>query len=202
MLSLASAVPANALKERRGQLAYNLYAEFRPHVPDGLQGWGQPGRLELKLLLEIRKRYSQEATVPMQSTPPAIQTSTATMNQIIKSEESQGAATKLPPSARAHGLLESIAAAAPLPVVKRGSTIDSDAVPTRNQAQSSCDGEAAGTSDTPTACKLIDLVQNGNNTLPLLCQAFACNSESILPIVEELQLDGVLYDRDGALYLL
>lgn len=50
MRQLAEAFP----KEEIGGEAYRLYEEFRPTVPQGKQGWGRKGRLELDRLLELR----------------------------------------------------------------------------------------------------------------------------------------------------
>eukprot|EP00966_Prymnesium_polylepis_P044776 1037215-Prymnesium_polylepis.1 len=61
MSALASAVPADRLRADGGRLAYDLYAEFRPNVPDGLQGWGQPGRLSLAQVWRMRERFVPSA---------------------------------------------------------------------------------------------------------------------------------------------
>ena len=42
MLALARAMP---IADVPTEAAYRIYAEFRPEVPHGLAGWGQPGRL-------------------------------------------------------------------------------------------------------------------------------------------------------------
>ena len=53
MLRLARAVPPASLNAE----SFNLYAQFRPNVPSGLAGWGQPGRLQLSKLDELWRPY-------------------------------------------------------------------------------------------------------------------------------------------------
>ncbi|KAL3921590.1 MAG: hypothetical protein SGPRY_004854 [Prymnesium sp.] len=88
MLQLASALPATALMDQRGKLAYDLYAEcvrwnfilvvqttdsqlpvcrFRPNVPDGLKGWGHPGRLSLTQIGQIQSRLTSTASSSSQA---------------------------------------------------------------------------------------------------------------------------------------
>lgn len=57
MASLAGALPASLRVAGLNRVGYELYKAFRPHVPDGAQGWGQPGRLELRQISALRARY-------------------------------------------------------------------------------------------------------------------------------------------------
>ena len=61
MTSLARAVPEAEMKANGNRRGYELYAEFRPPVPAGLAGWGQPGRLRLGQLDEMRRGYGPAA---------------------------------------------------------------------------------------------------------------------------------------------
>jgi len=61
MADLAGALPASLRAAGANRVGYELYAAFRPNVPDGAQGWGQPGRLELRQISALRTRYEPAA---------------------------------------------------------------------------------------------------------------------------------------------
>lgn len=63
MAALASALPPAQRRERNGRLGFELYRDFRPVVPEGAQGWGQPGRLELRALAALRARHRDAAAM-------------------------------------------------------------------------------------------------------------------------------------------
>lgn len=57
LLGLARAVPRASLLDNDNELGFQLYANFRPSVPQGLAGWGAPGRLRLATVDEMRRSY-------------------------------------------------------------------------------------------------------------------------------------------------
>ena len=61
MLDLVRAVPALELVADGNRMGFDLYVKFRPDVPAGLAGWGQPGRLRLRRLLELRNEVRGSA---------------------------------------------------------------------------------------------------------------------------------------------
>ena len=61
MAALAPALSPAQRRERNGRLGLELYRDFRPAVPEGAQGWGQPGRLELRTLASLRERHRAAA---------------------------------------------------------------------------------------------------------------------------------------------
>ena len=57
MVRLARAVPTASFREAGNRLGFQLYTRFRPQVPDGLNGWGQPGRLLIRDIDQIASQY-------------------------------------------------------------------------------------------------------------------------------------------------
>lgn len=51
MRALAKAHPPKRLEE----IAFSLYEEFRPRIPEGVKGWGAKGRLDLGQLREMSR---------------------------------------------------------------------------------------------------------------------------------------------------
>ena len=77
MTSLARAVPEAEMKANGNRRGYELYAEFRPPVPAGLAGWGQPGRLRLGQLDEMRRGYGPAAASSSSSSSAAVKVEAA-----------------------------------------------------------------------------------------------------------------------------
>jgi len=50
--ALAQAFPPQELKQR----AYKLYEQFRPKIPEGVQGWGAAGELNLERIRTLAKK--------------------------------------------------------------------------------------------------------------------------------------------------
>jgi hypothetical protein len=77
MRRLAEAVPPAELAADANRLGYTLYQRFRPSVPDGLSGWGQPGRLVLADLYSCAAHYTppppmlQQQASPVKTAPSA-----------------------------------------------------------------------------------------------------------------------------------
>jgi hypothetical protein len=42
-------------KQELASLAYTLYEKFRPEIPEGVQGWGAKGILDLSVILQLRR---------------------------------------------------------------------------------------------------------------------------------------------------
>lgn len=61
MGALAREVPSAELRASMNRLAFSLYADFRPHVSAGKQGWGERGTLELAAISRLRARYAPAA---------------------------------------------------------------------------------------------------------------------------------------------
>jgi hypothetical protein len=55
MEELARAIPP----DRIGKEAYHLYEKFRPQVPEGPQGWGAKGILDLDLIRKLAQEYAK-----------------------------------------------------------------------------------------------------------------------------------------------
>ena len=64
MTALAPTLSPAQRRECNGRLGLELYRDFRPAVPEGAQGWGQPGRLELRTLAALRERHRAAAAAP------------------------------------------------------------------------------------------------------------------------------------------
>lgn len=64
MAALAPTLSPAQRRERNGRLGLELYRDFRPAVPEGAQGWGQPGRLELRTLAALRERHRAATAAP------------------------------------------------------------------------------------------------------------------------------------------
>jgi hypothetical protein len=46
---------AKALKpDELAQRGFGLYEQFRPQIPEGVQGWGAKGELDLELIRKLR----------------------------------------------------------------------------------------------------------------------------------------------------
>ena len=46
---------ANALKpDELAQRGFGLYEQFRPNIPEGVQGWGAKGELDLEQIRKLR----------------------------------------------------------------------------------------------------------------------------------------------------
>jgi hypothetical protein len=46
---------ANTLKpDELAQRGFSLYQQFRPVIPEGVQGWGAKGELDLELIRKLR----------------------------------------------------------------------------------------------------------------------------------------------------
>ncbi len=55
MEELAIAIPP----DRIGKEAYHLYEKFRPQVPEGPQGWGAKGILDLDLIWKLAQEHAK-----------------------------------------------------------------------------------------------------------------------------------------------
>lgn len=55
MEELARAIPP----DRIGKEAYHLYEKFRPQVPEGPQGWGAKGILDLDLIWKLAQEHAK-----------------------------------------------------------------------------------------------------------------------------------------------
>jgi hypothetical protein len=56
--ALAQAYPTQELEQR----AYKLYEQFRPSVPEGTQGWGAAGELNLERIRALAKKEKSRAS--------------------------------------------------------------------------------------------------------------------------------------------
>ena len=175
MLDLAAAVPPASLAANGGTLGYDLYARFRPNVPQGLAGWGQPGRLELAKLAELRQRYAGggEGRSAHGSQPSSATTSAA---------PTAAAPAPAPASAPVAKVDDAPASApAPAPVAK----VEDEAVASQAQLLSEIEQRAAA----------------GGATMDELALALgdgtALGVARVRGWVEELQLDGLVYERAG-----
>ena len=52
MRGLAQTIEPKELNDK----AFSLYERFRPHIPEGLRGWGAKGELNLKLIRDLAER--------------------------------------------------------------------------------------------------------------------------------------------------
>jgi len=52
MRALADSYPPEELDQR----GFQLYEEFRPHIPSGQRGWGQKGELHLEIIRSLAKK--------------------------------------------------------------------------------------------------------------------------------------------------
>jgi hypothetical protein len=52
MRALAQAIEPKELNDK----AFALYERFRPHIPEGVRGWGAKGELNLKLIRDLAER--------------------------------------------------------------------------------------------------------------------------------------------------
>jgi hypothetical protein len=55
MRTLAQAIEPKKLNDK----AFALYERFRPHIPEGVRGWGVKGELNLKLIRDLAERTGE-----------------------------------------------------------------------------------------------------------------------------------------------
>ena len=56
--------------------------------------------------------------------------------------------------------------------------------------------------EAPTAAQVCELVQQGGATPASIAKALSCECSLVVAVIEELQLDGAMYEREGVLHML
>ena len=179
MRRLAEAVPPAELAADANRLGYTLYQRFRPSVPDGLSGWGQPGRLVLADLDSCAAHYAP---------PPMLQEHASPVKTARAVPSAPAASAASAPDGAARGVKLEVSGAGDA----GGSS----------QPHSAATAVGISAAFVPRLFELISAAPGGL-TLAALRAALGVVDESVLrAAAEELQLDGAIYERDGRLLAL
>lgn len=180
MLKLARSVPASSLNAE----SFDLYARFRPEVPAGLAGWGQPGRLQLSKLEELWCSYGGG-----NSSSSADASSRADESKASSFDSRLASSTQVAPPQLTS------------PVKKEPSqTQRSEAI------TSGTSGEVGPVDETAIRDRLFAEITRQEGTggatqeqlSSALCEAFGpAAASAVSEWVEALQMDGAVYEREG-----
>jgi len=181
MRRLAEAVPPAELAADANRLGYTLYQRIRPSVPDGLSGWGQPGRLVLADLDSCAAHYAPPPPPMLQQHASPVKTARAAPSA---------------PAASAASAPDGAASGVKLEVSGAGDAGGS------SQPHSAATAVGISAALVPRLFELISAAPGGL-TLAALGAALGVEEEGVLrAAAEELQLDGAIYERDGRLLAL
>jgi hypothetical protein len=181
MRRLAEAVPPAELAADANRLGYTLYQRIRPSVPDGLSGWGQPGRLVLADLDSCAAHYAPPP-------PPMLQQHASPVKTARAAPSAPAASAASAPDGAASGVKLEVSGAGDV----GGSS----------QPHSAATAVGISAALVPRLFELISAAPGGL-TLAALGAALGVEDEGVLrAAAEELQLDGAIYERDGRLLAL
>ena len=173
MLRLACSVPSNEFASAGNQIAYDLYCKFRPDIPQGLAGWGQPGRLRMSKVAElVRTVPTQERSLPLKTVPPG----------------SMAQSSPVP----APTVSASTAPASSIPACCTSSPSPSATTPSSQATESGPDNVTA-------AHVFQEIERSGGITMAELSKNLEVGFETCASLVEALQEQGAVYERDGKL---
>ena len=200
--ALLQTIPQDQLRLHRNAFAYDLYTRFRPSVPDGVRGWGQPGLLRITTVRALCHQPDGSQTSSHGRAQPGVKRD---------APQSCGAQQDEVATASGKGMLREEGAqhdegALPAARLKLEQSAAVDCSASATSGLHSGGLSASVVSEAIASASSVDASAGASRGMIVAALARVgydvADGKHLTATLEELQLDGLIYERDACFHFI